>query len=662
LYDPLSVTLSCIDSCSGDGATRCANDAVEICATDVFGCLAWQVLNDCAAAGDVCDDFSGTPVCAPCASFCGTAGETRCNADVIETCTDVGQGCLDYVGGTDCALTGEVCLDAAGAAACVVPAGEDCADPWVLNAGLNEVAWSSVVNDYTTATPSCGSGSSPTGPDVVLSYTATSSGVGYLDVTMEKQPSTRHHIVVSSGACGSLTPQVACISDFTNPAMGATFQVTGGTTYWFYVVDSTSGTNPLPNPFTLTLDELDCAIFSATPGNEMPPNGGTSTTLRPQMSVDFDAPIDPSTGIIQVVGDLGTNLVYDLAANPAQISLTNGDRTMLIEPGFFFPVGEQVSVTWFGLQDALCGGPVATPVWTFIIPTPTCVPGAGGMVGTTQTRTPTTIPTSFTEYYVVPDDDPAGFVYVGGTSALYRMPKVGGVVDDVAALAGLTSTELGYTMVIDGQSIFVINNVESQSGVLFRISSDGGVTWNVTDFATFPVAPRDWIRGATVHGGRLYMLTQEVSTGVDTEIWSVAVNPASIPDTAVFETAVPERGCSAIAMDNVNFYLACSTGDRVVRVDRTTAQTTLLTAGYDVASIVNTVHAHDVGGDGIADVLYLQTGREEAYYFCDPAVTPFTDLMLTWGAGTDNFGLGFDDATSSLWAYDDDVEELILIE
>ena len=45
--------------------------------------------------------------------------------------------------------------------------------------------------------------------------------------------------------------------------MGDTFTVNNGTTYYFYVVDGSSGSMSLLNPFTLTLTEVDCASYSA---------------------------------------------------------------------------------------------------------------------------------------------------------------------------------------------------------------------------------------------------------------------------------------------------------------------------------------------------------------------------------------------------------------
>ena len=49
--------------------------------------------------------------------------------------------------------------------------------------------------------------------------------------------------------------------------------VAAGTTYYFYVVDTTSGTMPLVNPFTLTLNEVDCATFGASATAIDPPDG-----------------------------------------------------------------------------------------------------------------------------------------------------------------------------------------------------------------------------------------------------------------------------------------------------------------------------------------------------------------------------------------------------
>ena len=143
-------------------------------------------------------------------------------------------------------------------------------------------------------------------------------------------------------------------------------------------------------------------------------------------------------------------------------------------------------------------------MWDFGIINPSCAPGFGGMVGGSTTLMPTGV-ASFTEYYVVPDEDPAGWVYFGGTSNTYRIPKAGGAVEDVEALAGARDI-LGAGLHTGGRwqlNVFTVDSALSTvaTGRLYRITSDGGMprgSWRTSrssrliradDFRTAVVQP-----------------------------------------------------------------------------------------------------------------------------------------------------------------------------
>ncbi len=661
LSNPLVVTLGCAPSCPAMGDQQCNGDAIETCQVGALGCLEWQVTQDCSATTEVCEDFGGvTPYCNICNNRCAVDGETQCNAEVIETCSPDGLGCLDWDPGTDCAGLGDICVDGSGSAVCVTAAGSDCADTFVLAAGENEVVWNATTRDYLISAPSC-TGSSLTGPDVVAEYTSTSIGAGFVDVTMDKPTSTRYAMVVSDSTCGTVT-ELACYSDYTNDTMGGRILVTGGTTYYFYVVDTVHGVAPLENPFTLTIDETDCATFSATPSDELPQHGSVTNSLSPVLSVDFDGPIDTSIGMIFVTGDISTSEAYDLMLSPAEVFFTNDDRTLNIDLGFALPAGEQLAVTWAGLQDGLCGNPAGTMTWEFVVVTPSCTPGVGGVVGSTESRLPTGL-SSFSEYFLRPDEDVNGWLYFGGAYDLHRIPKAGGTVENVETLAGLSTSHMGYDLLVTGSQIFSLDTNGGATGRLWRISIDNGVSWFVEDFAAFStVTPADEFRSMAAYNGSIYMITQEVTAGVDTEIWSVSATPGVVPDEAVLEVTFPELYCTGLDMDDFHYYVACATLERLLRVDRTTGAVGLLSNSFDLSGTLNTVIMDDIGGDGIADVLYLQVGTEAAYYTCDPAGMPYTDILMDWGGSTSNFGLGFDPVAGMLWAYDDDVQELVQIQ
>src|SRR5690606_31976810 len=239
--------------------------------------------------------------------------------------------------------------------------GDTCDHPIVLTAGDNTIRWVADGVDYFIGDPSCDS-TDPTGPDIVMSYTATDNGI--LEYSITKPSSTRWSMVVSTGACGTLTPETHCFSDWSPTQLTNSFPVTAGTTYYFYLRDTTSGTLPLSNPLTVNINEF----------------------------------------------------------------------------------------------------------------VPPCVPGTGGIVGSTMSRVSTDLP-SFTEYYMAADENPSGYVYIGGTLDLRRLPKSGGTSEDVETLAGLTSSQVGYDVVVAGNEIFTIDDSDGSSGRVFRISRDGGATW-----------------------------------------------------------------------------------------------------------------------------------------------------------------------------------------
>lgn len=650
----------CNDFCPADGS-ECADDVARTCVVQPSGCRAWETV-DCAATGDICDDSDGSAAC-QCIDRCPMEDFARCNGAVAETCVREVDGCLAWSAGVDCAPTGQACAVGPSGPTCVAAAtGEDCNDPYPIVDGTNLIGWDATVADYLTAQPSCNT-STLTGPDLVLAYTATVDGIATF--VMHKPASARQVVVVSSAACGTVTPELACAADTTPTAIGDTFAVAAGTTYHFYVRDTTSGTATLDDPLVLDLDEVACASFSNAASNLSPANGAVIATASPVLSLDLDHPVRSDVGTITITGDLGTSVSYDLATTPAAVVFTNDGRTITIDPSGAFQPGEMITVTWSGLVDPFCNAAVTPPTWSFRILTPTCTPGTGGMVGTTVTRLPTGLGT-FTENYVAADTDPAGYVYVGGISNLYRLPKAGGAVEDVVAAAGISTTPLGSAMAIVGGKIFTIDTTTSTTTpFLWRLSISGGLTWSPLGYAQWMMAPTDIVRGSWHDEGRLYMATDETAAGVPTQIWSVATSTVLLPAIPRLEgTVTGEEDCDGIAGDDTYFYLTCGNGDRVVRVNRTTFASELITTSIPLSLTINQVHAHDTGGDGRADVLYIVSEEERVHYVCDPGGSPpfWRDVLVEYGTATGNHGLGFDPVNATLWAFDDDTLEFVKIQ
>src|SRR5690606_36566828 len=112
--------------------------------------------------------------------------------------------------------------------------------------------------------------------------------------------------------------------------------------------------------------------------------------------------------VVNVTGDMGTDLSYDLSLNPPEVSFSNGGTKMTITPGQL-PAGESITVDWSGLEDTICGNAIPTVPWSFDILTPPCSPGQNGMVGTSMSTISTDLP-AFTEYYLAVDNHPDGWI------------------------------------------------------------------------------------------------------------------------------------------------------------------------------------------------------------------------------------------------------------
>jgi hypothetical protein len=652
----LDVSACCTDTCPA-GEAACIGETLRACTVAASGCLAWEV-TDCAATNDICDAEADPPACL-CIDRCPADGATQCAGATIETCELQTDGCYDWSQTENCAAGDEVCAAGPSGPVCVPDAAADnCTDPYPLASGENLIAWTASDVDYLSAQPSCNTNALD-GPDLVLSYTPPEDG--FVAFVMAKPASARQVVVVSDAACGTVAPELACAADTAPLFLTGELPVEAGTTYHFYVRDTTTGTAPLDNPLVFTVADTPCSAISVPVLGLTPANGTSVPDLTPILSAQLGYPVDPTTGVITVVGDLGTNLSYDLATGPAEIALIDGGKTLVIDPGMALPPGENLTVSWSGLVDATCGSTIAPPAWTFEVSGPPCVPGLGGMVGETVTRIPTGLAT-FTEQFVAADDDPAGWVYVGGLSNLYRTPKAGGTTQDVELDAALTATHLGYDMLLHGDDVFTVDsNTTATSNQLWRISTTGGAPWTLQNYLQLPAAPNDDFRALAQFGGRIYLATEDT---VETQIWSVPDNASPLPAAAVLETTVTgETNCTGLALDAANIYLACGGNDHLVRVDRTTFAVTLITTAIDLNTTKNAIHLHDFDADGVTDALYLSAAEEQVHYICDPwAPGPlWIDVLASFGSGTSNFGLGFDPVARTLWMFDDDTRELISI-
>jgi hypothetical protein len=660
----LDVSACCNDFCDAANTSVCDEDTVRTCVMEPTGCLGLE-LTDCAADDDICVDDGGVATC-QCVDRCSAPGIGRCDGLLAETCAVQADGCMDWSTNVDCGTTTGACAVGPQGSTCVPMAtGEDCTDPYPITAGDNVIAWTASNADYLTAS-SCQS-TLLTGPDIVLAYTSTLDGI--VTYSLDKPASARQVVVVSGAACGTLSTadELSCVSEPTQPVITDTFAVTAGATYYFYVRDTTTGTALLLNPLALHLETTSCASFTNPTSNLVPANGSTLETSQPVLSFELAHPVAPTTGVITLAGDLGTSISFDLSTAPSQVTISNDGRTISIDPLIAFQPGETITVSWSGLVDQYCGAAIPSPTWTFHIATPSCAPGTNGMVGTTVTRIPTGI-SVFSENYVAADDQPNGYVYLGGSSNLYRVPKAGGAAENVVTAAGISTTPLGEAMTIVGSRVFTLDTTTSTTTpFLTRLTTSGGVTWNPLGYAMWGTTPGATAYSLAPYQGRIYIATNESTNGAATEIWSVNASTIVLPDTPVLEGSfTAEQGCDGIAVDDHYFYLTCDDGnDHLIRVDRTTFQTEVITSSIKLSATKNELYAHDFDGDGTADALYIKTDDETVRYVCSPAGSaPFwQDILATFGSTTTtlDYGLGFDPVANTLWAEDDDNVDLISI-
>ncbi len=653
-------------SCSGICGAGQADCDGDLSMSPTNGCEI-DLENDatnCGTCGFACTYANASGVCGTGQCSLGT-----CDTGFDDCDTNPNNGCESElaIDPLNCNVCGNACPvgNVCSAGQCVNGAvtGEDCTGPLILSAGTNTYPWAATNNDYLQVRPSCQSNTyDAEGPDVVLQYTPTFSG--FVDISIVKPANNRYTMVVSDGACGT-TSELACDSENTAPELFAMIPVTAGTDYFVYVVDTDSGATVLPNPLEVTVNETNCGTNPAPVATTLEPaRAATANELVPDLVATFDQPINEDVGTITITGNAGTNLTYDLSTSPAAVSFDATGTTMTISGNTFGP-GETVTVTWTGLVDALCSTPAAAPnpAWTFEAFTAPCTPGFNGMVGSTQTRFTTGIG-SFTEYYVAADADPNGWVYAGGTGNLYRMSKDGLVVEDVEALAGLGTAQMGYTMLVDGQNIYTVESTTTgTTGRVWRISSDGGATWNIQDAAGFSPEPADDFRAIDAYGGMIYVMTHEGTASVPTEIWEF--DPSTTPAVATMVASFAGyASCGALETDLNYFYMTCGTSDEFLRVNRSTGVAELLLDGtYDWSSTAGALHGRDIDADGVNDYLYSQGWIEEAYFVCGMGVSNYTDILFTINnGGTSNYGMGYDPTSNSLWMIDDGTREFIRID
>ncbi len=653
----------CPNQCAKEGLQTCIGGVVNTCKKDPKGCLIFEAGEDCKTkgAGWKCQ-LTGpqTAACEPdCTNPCPAVGAQRCQFNAMQTCSLVGTSCKVWTTVNTCPV-GQTCSDTGGAPACVTApiTGEDCGTAWEVKAGKNTVNWVATKADHMIAKPSCGS-STLTGPDLVMRYDPTFNGS--IDISITKPANNRWTMVVTDQTCGSMTPTLACVNEYSKPSMDAETPVKANQPVYIYLRDTTTGSQPLSNPLTVNITELDCSVFTGNATVVQPAHGSTTTTLSPNLEVTFDAAVNTSKGIITLKHGT-TTLSYDLSLSPANLKWSNNNKTLVISSPAL-PAGANVTVSWTGLEDSTCKKPVTPPPWTFTVITPPCNPGTNGMVGGTVKRYSTGATTFLTEYYVEADADPAGWVYIGGTNALYRTKKTGGAWENVYAKAALSAGTVGYSMLVDDKNIYTLNKQTFGSTKrIFQISSDKGTSWSLVDYAKFPTSPFDDFQGATSYKGDIFAVTHESSTSQDTQIWRMPSTGTAPVDAVLEGSVLGQNYCGGLGVDDANFYVACGLSNRLVKVARSNGAVTLITDVWPLTTIAIGMASHDKDNDGKIDFIYYTGNTGDVYFVCDPGGVAYADKLATFSTSSSHYGLGFDPVAKQLYAYDSTTKELIVIQ
>ena len=234
--------------CNGDLAMMDGDGCETRLEMDVDNCGACR--RECVFDNATGSCTAGDCVIATCdAGFddCDTDGTNGCEAEIAADSTNCG-AC-----GTVCA-SGEACV----MGVCTPASADTCSSVVALTAGVNTIMWTAFGAEYLAAYSDYPTGCVPVssyvpdGPDLVMSYTASSAETVTFALT-NRPSSTRWALVGNARPCGTIQSSDACSSEFGSTTMDVDVTLAAGETAYVYVVDTTSGSNPLSNPLEVTV-------------------------------------------------------------------------------------------------------------------------------------------------------------------------------------------------------------------------------------------------------------------------------------------------------------------------------------------------------------------------------------------------------------------------
>lgn len=235
--------------CNGDLAMMDGDGCETRLEMDVENCGACR--RECTNANAM-----GEPACAAgdCALGACLPGFSDCDMEPANGCESEINGDPTNCGGCGVACSaGDFCVGGT----CTPNNGEDCASAFPLSLGVNSLPVVAIAQDYlqtfsdypTGCVPS--SSYVPDGPDIVMEYTAPTAQTVTLALT--NRPSNTRWAMVANTTCGTIGSADACDSEFGSTQMELDVSLAAAETVYLYVVDTTSGSNPLADPLEVTV-------------------------------------------------------------------------------------------------------------------------------------------------------------------------------------------------------------------------------------------------------------------------------------------------------------------------------------------------------------------------------------------------------------------------